>query len=323
MLIALKNNNFIETFELQPIGYLSFNVRICDLETLDLVSNIFKKNKKLINFNISGLIDFMKYDDLNTMHIILNKFANALQINKTLQNLNLSDCRIGNRIEFICKGLQNNSSLKTINLSSNLINNETIKYVADYLKNNKTLEYIDLTINDSCTISGLKILLEGLEFNTTLLKCDIFEGSLDYEIKDWFMSDIDIDEFTGIIIDDNYMETIIKLLSNCKAIHTHSLEHNHYKNMYIENMILYNENKYRIVEKIANTIDNNNYLYENSFWTPPEHLVFKDILNFHDIFCHELIMTSLICNSNLYIKLPMQIWQYIFSFYQLKQFLLN
>ena len=343
LLQALNNNNFIEEF---VIHNNDSNDHICNIKELDLITNIIETNDKLLHFDISSIIDFSTYDDdndgddnddddnddddndatvdndddsiVNEM-IILNSFSNSIKNNKTLLSLNLNNCNVN---KIILNGIQNNSTLQRVYLDEHYFDDNELKALVDILKFNKTLEYISL---DECfdIITFKKFIEEGLQDSTLeRIYIDLRYSELLYdELDKWYSADIYIDESTGTLINDSYFESILNLLSKCTNIYCEAFTS--LFNIISEPEFNTNYNKTRILEKYKNIMENNNNLYINTFWNPWEHLLFKHIEWYDDTQCHQLVMATLVCNSYLQHKLSIYLWQYIFSFYQKKQFLSN
>lgn len=338
LLQALNNNNFIKQF---VIHNNDSNDHICNIKELDLITNIIETNDKLLHFDISSIIDFSKYDDdddnddddndnddndanfendddsiVNEI-IILNSFSNSIKNNKTLLSLNLSNCNVN---KIILNGIQNNSTLQRVYLDKHYFDDNELKALADILKFNKTLEYISL---EECLdiIKFKKLIEEGVQ-DSTLKRIDIdvsYSDLLYDDLDNWYSDDIYIDESTGTLINDSYVESILNLLSKCKNIYCEAFTS--LFNLISKHPFNTNYNRTKILEKYKNIMENNNNLYRNTFWNPWEHLLFKNIERYDDTQCHQLVMATLVCNSYLQTKLSIYLWQYIFSFYQKKQFL--
>ena len=320
LLQALNKNNFIEDFSLSKPAPLE---HICDIEEVDLLSNIIETNDKLLNLNVSKIINFSECSNsLINKDIILNRFSNSLKNNKTLLSLELNHCFPD---KIILNGLQNNISIKRLHLRSNTFNTKEIESLANILKFNKTLEYVELS--DSLFINDLKKFMEELQ-NSTIVEIEIDEDihtKLFEELNNWYSDVIYIDEFTGIPINNSDIESMLILLCECNYIHCNTftkfllnLNTDWMKRLSNEDKSIIN-NKIVLLDKYANIMDNNINLYNNAFWNPREHLFFRNV-SIDDNKCHQLVMTSLICNSYLRYNLSIYVWQYIFSFYQKKQF---
>jgi hypothetical protein len=330
LLQALNKNNFIEDFTLSQLGKYA---HICDIEEVDLLSNIIDSNNKLLRLDISRVINFSQYnndyDSLINANIILDRFSNSLKNNKTLRTLVINHCFPN---KSILNGIQNNISIKHLDLYSNEFSYKEIEALVDILKFNKSLEYLD--ISECFNFSELKTFLEKGVQDSTIINIAIIEdtsySSLYDDLDNWYSKAIYIDEITGLPINNSDIEIMLNLLSKYKYINTNIFRL--LLNTRCNDLITYfsndNEktlldNKQIILQKYSKIMENNRKLYKNAFWNPYEHLFFGGIQHYHNNYyyeCHQLVMTSLICNSYLRYNLSIYIWQYIFSFYQRKQF---
>lgn len=339
LLKAIKNNSYILHFTLCKIN----NEDKTDIEGLELIADIFEHNNTLVVFSIDKVISFYdeedKYDNILKYKLSIEKFANALKINKTLEYLGLICNSIGdNDIKIICDALEHNLTIKSIDISRNNITDIGVVYLAEYLKNNTSLEYINLNSNDdNYTFDGIKILIEALQYNSTLLGCCFiteFNLRLHYELTNWCNDEVYVNE-DGTLYIDTYtqnMLTLVNMITNVKSLiytivkSTTNFNNGNYYQYWFNNCMCKINHKTKLLLEFEKQIDKNKDSYETVYWNPWEHLLFKNIEIYRDyiIFpCHQLVITSLICNTNLIYKLPIQIWQFIFSFYQKKQFLYN
>jgi hypothetical protein len=67
---------------------------------------------------------------------------------------------------------------------------------------------------------------------------------------------------------------------------------------------------------IRNTLSINRKKYASQFWSPSRHISFANA----DDSCHEMVITSFLCNPVFSKQLPFHIWNYIFSFWQREHF---
>jgi hypothetical protein len=346
ILKSIKTNKYILNFSLYNLG--------CDhqgdIETLELLAEILEINNTLIVFVIDTIISFYdeedKYDNILKYKKVLDKFANALKNNKTLQFLGLRDNDITNNdINIICNALVYNTTLKGIDISGNCINDRGLIYLSNYLKNNKSLDYINLYNDNECyTFVGIKMLLEALQFNSTLLGCHFINENeskcledlyLQNELIAWCNEDLYINEDGTLYIEPETrtMTSIVNMIPSIKSIIYTFLKNNDKSTMSIK---YYQDWVYKwcftinhrttLLLQFENSIDKNKSVYNNVYWTPWDHLTFKNIHNPEEYVtfeCHQLVMGTLVCNSYLQDKLSIYLWQYIFSFYQRKQFLCN
>lgn len=77
-------------------------------------------------------------------------------------------------INTLCKYLSWNTNISTLNLSTNSINNEELLFLVEELKDNKTLENLDLSMNrfDSLILTELCEMIE-----TTCIKTISFKDN--------------------------------------------------------------------------------------------------------------------------------------------------
>ena len=143
--------------------------------------------------------------------------------------------------------------------------------------------------------------------NSTIVEIEIDEDihtKLFEELYYWSRDVIYIDEITGIQINNSDIESMLILLCECNYIHCNTftkflLDQNTdwMKRLSNEDKSIIN-NKIVLLDKYAKIMDNNLNLYKNTFWNPREHLFFRNV-SIDDNKCHQLVMTSLICNRYL------------------------
>lgn len=142
---ALKNNKTIVNLT------LSFNNM--NENDFKLISNILKKNDTLENLCLLG------------NHLTENGckyLSDALKFNKSLKKLNLRRCNY-------IKGIELNNYLTHLNLNGNKID---INYIADLIKNNKTLKYLDLSFNEIIN-DQLIYIRDALKINKSLIQLNL------------------------------------------------------------------------------------------------------------------------------------------------------
>jgi Ran GTPase-activating protein (RanGAP) involved in mRNA processing and transport len=104
--------------------------------------------------------------------------AEALQNNCTLKELNLNQCTLTpDMIKDVSKMLAVNHSLTSLNISSNPIGDDGVVHLAEDLKQNKTLEDLDISF---CRITdaGVAPLAEALQVNNSLRELDVHGNDL-------------------------------------------------------------------------------------------------------------------------------------------------
>ena len=101
----------------------------------------------------------------------VNELKVVLQMNTTLISLKL--CNINNNGAInIVKAIQMNTTLQTLDMSSNKISDDGVIAISDYLKRNSSLEKLNLSKNE-ITNEGAKMIAEALQLNTTLKQLDL------------------------------------------------------------------------------------------------------------------------------------------------------
>ena len=169
--LKLKRDGLVNFRDYYNGYYYNICDRLCEnttITSLDFSYNYIRsikgfREKKKKNSTIT-------YLDLSGNCIqSLNTFFKGLSYNSTLTELDLSHNKIS-RIK-ISKDyiLKNNSSLISLNLSYNEINDGDLFYIAEYLKHNSSLSYLNLEGN-SITDEGKEFLINALKDNTTLTK---------------------------------------------------------------------------------------------------------------------------------------------------------
>ena len=147
---------------------------------------------------VKALSDYLqsKSCKLQTLNLSCNKFtstgasfiANALKLNVTLQELDISNNDISDvGIEVVSNCLksitqqrnqfQNTRGLKKLYISHIKISDCGLRSVKDFLKNNCTLCFLDLSNND-ITSNSVNIIAEALRYNNTLKILDISSNNL-------------------------------------------------------------------------------------------------------------------------------------------------
>ena len=129
-----------------------------------------------------SIIDFYQFVDKDTL-TLSNRYLNSLSDDDwavlcdfltkhseiTVLDLHRHDfdTRCIQSVRFIADMLKQNTTLTSINLSDNFITINGIQSIADALKQNTTLTSIDLSDNDIDT-DGMQSIVDMLKQNTTL-----------------------------------------------------------------------------------------------------------------------------------------------------------
>jgi len=125
------------------------------------------KNNKITVLDLSG-----KCFEINT----LIKLCNILKYNTSLISLNLSYNEINEeKVKLVTDALKENTTLTKLSLAANHITYGGTKYINDMLKHNATLTSINLSYN-KFGIKGLICILNDLKLNTSLNNIDLLEN---------------------------------------------------------------------------------------------------------------------------------------------------
>ena len=190
--IIYKNKEIIKVLE--EVLKTNKTLKSLDISHTRLVNDGIKAiakglqvNTTLTNFNING----------NVMGSIgIQAIAEALKVNNSLIELNIGDRAVEvdnewidilsqdieaiafSAIGGIVNGEIKNSNIKKLDISGLNINDESIIYIANALRNNETLTHLDISDN-RFSYNGAEILIDALENNTTLVKLNIKFNQMD------------------------------------------------------------------------------------------------------------------------------------------------
>jgi hypothetical protein len=190
----------------------------------------------------------------------------------------------------IAQSLKDNTTLVSLELSCNNIGDAGAIAIAEWLISNTNLEYLDLSQNHISDI-GLEALCNALKVNKTLLGIKI---SHNVGIRNW-----------GVLI------PVLEV------------------NFGIQNLII---DEYSCPINISKSIEalrrRNMGLYQDQYWRPLRHLSFPSNSIYRESWCsarinyscHNMIISSIICNGEFSVRLPIEVWKYIFSFFKRKNF---
>ena len=216
--------------------------------------------------------------------------------------------------ETLCKSIERNDPDFDTDqdLSGQEINPQKALMLAKALESNITIRGLEITGN-SIGFEGAKAIINALKHTyLTAFYCnynqiggatEAEQAGLDYDafFKPLGGSELrtfDI-SFTGI--GQNGIVSIIKILQST-GITT----------LYI------NGNGITDVQKIIirDILRINIAKYASQFWSPSRHISFANA----DDSCHEMVITSFLCNPVFSKQLPFHIWNYIFSFWKREHF---
>ena len=165
--------------ESSPWGLYCAIIRHCSVNSLTLcgghgiqdyvneVNKGLQMNTKLISLTLCNIG--------NNGAITL---AEAIQVNTTLQKINISNNSISDDgAAAISNSLKVNSSLQELNISRNKITSEGTKYIAEAIQVNTILEKLDLSCN-AVSDDGAAAISDSLKFNTSLQELNISHNGI-------------------------------------------------------------------------------------------------------------------------------------------------
>lgn len=155
--VDFKNNDtkyISQAFEVEnSLTHLVFNGSFFSGEAMETFLQGFQylNTTKILNLEKLGIKD-------NNADILYNALTNVSE----LTDLNISNNALGSSVPLINKVLEANVQLLKLTLSNCYINDKSFSALQDVLSLNKTLFFLDLSINQITDISGdtLKCLLE-------------------------------------------------------------------------------------------------------------------------------------------------------------------
>ena len=226
----------------------------------------------------------LRYNNID--YEFIQYISNVLATHITLTCLDISYNNIDHEGAYVLSiALQYNISIKSINICSNNIGDNGAQSLADTLLTNTTLITLQIQSNN-IGVKGAKALANSLQFNNTLNKLYFSNNPIGIE---------------GAQALCNSLKTNTNLI------------------------ILYNEDSSNELEIMKDQyLKRNNTLYTQQYWTPFIHYSFESdfIFGFNMSNCNDIIMTSLICGSEVDNRIPILLWRQIFSFWQRKDFML-
>lgn len=179
---ALQNNHSLETLELTGSSISSAGAQALaeliakntPLISLDLVDNDIGNDGALLiaralesNTNLTYL-DLRLNTSLGERGSNAIAYAMAARLTQNItQTLTLHMPLYKQGVEALAKSLENNTSLTSLNLADDKIDDEAVRYIASAIERNTALTRLDLTDNE-IEEDGAQALLKALEKNFTL-----------------------------------------------------------------------------------------------------------------------------------------------------------
>jgi len=119
-----------------------------------------------------------------------------LKSNKSLKSLNISNNTIKHRgAKLVCSAIKENNTLEEIDLSKNFFGFEKkgVKYLADALKYHPSIKYVNISENDIRDV-GCFMLCNMLKENKVLERLDISQNSMTAEAIDAIIEALKIND---------------------------------------------------------------------------------------------------------------------------------
>lgn len=169
-------NNYINESELDLLSCPLFHHRNELLynddeinKILDEIFSFIKMNKNLLTLSLSN-IPLIYTRNVNAK--LIKYLSNFMISNDTIQNLNLSTCGITVNVINVLSY----TNLISLNLSDNSIGDLGVKYIAEFLKNNNTLQKLNLDMT-CISKNGCQYLSDALLKNNTLLDLKLSQNN--------------------------------------------------------------------------------------------------------------------------------------------------
>jgi Ran GTPase-activating protein (RanGAP) involved in mRNA processing and transport len=205
----------------------------------------------------------------------------------------------------LAKGLQNNNTLTHIDFRSNNLGGVGGAALAEALKRNHTLTNLYLGHNNLGDVGGAA-LAEALKINRTLTKLAISNNNLG-DVGGAALAEA---------LKSNRTLTIFYLGSN-KLSDAGGLALVEALKINRKLTILdvkYNNIDFRVEAKIREAIERNVTIRDIGFWKPNNHIRFPPR-------CHTNMFCTLMAANRFDVRMPPEIWEYIFSMLRYKNFL--
>ncbi|CAG8530551.1 26490_t:CDS:2, partial [Gigaspora margarita] len=178
---ALTNNKFITELNFSDNDIVhELSEFLITILLNNNITGISLRSTKISSEMVTTLAQDLKSNKIKLRYLNLSRneissdaigtLIEALEDNKTLKNLDLSDITGAGQIgQELTKSLEKNKTLKTLNLSNCNIRNNVVNALEKALRTNNSLSDLDLSYN-SCPMSNL---LKALEKNRSLIKLNI------------------------------------------------------------------------------------------------------------------------------------------------------
>jgi|GEM_PF-4275124 len=126
------------------------------------IANALKKNSTVRSISL----DLLPFDQDAAV-----SWANALKVNTSLTSLSLTQMRVfgDDEVKHLSKSLESNCTLTSLDLFNNKITDEGVRAIAEALKKNPTIIYLNLSQNNNLlSIEGYRVLNDLLNYNCSI-----------------------------------------------------------------------------------------------------------------------------------------------------------
>ena len=269
-------------------------------------------------FNEAGAMTFglaLEISQLQELEVVNNSIypscsksiSLALQNNTSLLSLRIMTtgwkCLTDDDVQEITHALMHNITLKKITLDCHeKFYNGAAQSFANLLMTNTTLTHIDLSSNNIDSI-GAEALANVLYTNTTLLVLNLCFNRISDEGA----------KALSLALNNNASLLELNLNNNnigYNGIHAFSVNigNNTTLTKFSIHGNYFGADYYSLNSIIDYFIQRNMELYKiTPFWSPWIHSSFP---------CHNIVVASLVCNTEFGLYIPERIWKYIFSFFE-------
>ena len=282
----------IKSKRIYSLDLCNNNINLSKCEDLAIGIN---KNRSLNFLNIGNntcvendIAHDAEYEEnLNTALINLEKIIRLILESKSITNLFWQECNIDDIItQYIANGLKTNNKLTHLFINDNDISNEGAYVIFDALK---------------CAETQMHTHLKSLDLS-----------------HNYYIDNDCISSFAELLGENNILQSISM---NYTAINNEGLLEllTRPELKYNQSIVSLSFGKDDIDEEepiLNDTIDLIIESNQNLFWYPYIHR-----FNLFNVKLHNMIMTTLLCNAEYKIRIPMNILIYIYSFYNRSKFI--
>ncbi|CAD8123959.1 unnamed protein product [Paramecium sonneborni] len=244
------------------IEYLNLNA--CGLNQTILIERLSILIEKTYNLTTLQIAQ----NNLGTLNQqALEQISNALSKNSTLLNLNLSSNKLKNQIQHLIHGIQNCCSLRNLNISNNLIDENEITVIKlPLLFKNRNLQIVDLSNNwiHGKILQNIKNCIQKMHSQFPQLILSNLKLTADDLL---ILSDIISDIYSFKVLDISfnhsidYMNNFEALIDNkeVKSLTINKIQCRLESYQFLQQILKQNKDSLKVIE-ISNTLISQNYL---------------------------------------------------------------